>query len=267
MKKNLVGFLIVLFLFAATRTHANIAVVNPAPAFYDATESGGDGDTVALNPLLPVYLPVNPLAGSAQTRMVNTLTADFPGWTFIQSALPLNGTLTVDVLEATIFAPHVGGLDIEARYVRAATDPALGRLHFAQLIDTNDPLGGVGNPYIDPRPNDDTAPFYWTFDPVLADEHDVHEMGGANGFGAFDLEFLDEPKRECRDHPDLITWRGDLFLTEMIAYDIQTGTGTVYVYDGIRYGFDFMCVPEPSSVVILVVTIGMFLQRRSAWSP
>ncbi len=262
MKKCLVAVSILLVVCSAVTVRAQITVVNPGAANYILTAVGADGDTVTLNPALPLYLPVNPAAGSAQTRMVDTLKADFPTWTFIQSALPLNGTLTVDKLEATIFAPHVGGLDIEARYVRAGTDPALGRLHFAQLIDTNQPLGGAGNPYIDPRPNDDTAPFYWTFDPVLPDEHDTHESGGVNGFGAFDMEFLDEPKRDCRSHPDSCTWRGDLFLTEMIAYDAQAGTGTVYVYDGIRYGFDFVCVPEPSSAILLVFGLSILLRLR-----
>jgi hypothetical protein len=263
MKKCLVVVSTFLLVCLTASVHANIAVVNPAGANYNLTASGADGDTSTLNPALPLYLPVNALAGSAQTRMVNTLVADFPGWTFVQSVLPLNGTLNVDVLKATIFAPHVGGLDIEARYNRAVTDPALGRLHFAQLIDTNVPLGGAGNPYIDPRPNDDTSPFYWTYDPFLADEHDVHESGGANGFGAFDMEFLDEPKRTCASHPSMCTWRGDLFMTEMTAYNAQTGTGTVYVYDGIRYGFDFQCVPEPASAVLLILGFGMLLQRRT----
>jgi hypothetical protein len=239
-----------------------ITIVNPLPANYDLSDTGADGDTVTLNPVLPVYLPTNILPGSPQSRMVGQLQAEFPGWNFVQQILPLSGTLTIDKLDAQIFAPHHGGLDIEARYTRGALDPALGSLHFAQLIDTNVPLGGAGNPYIDPRPNDDMAPFYWTFTPPLI-EHMQHETGGNNAFGAFDMEFLDEPSRMCRMHPDSITWRGDLFLTQLVNYNIQAQTGTVHVYDGIRYGFDFVCVPEPATGTILLLSIGVFWRRRS----
>ncbi|MCJ7600990.1 MAG: hypothetical protein MUO63_05725 [Desulfobulbaceae bacterium] len=33
---------------------------------------------------------------------------------------------------------------------------------WTQTIDSNVPLGGATSPYVDPRPNDDTKPFYWT---------------------------------------------------------------------------------------------------------
>jgi hypothetical protein len=33
---------------------------------------------------------------------------------------------------------------------------------WTQVIDTNDPLHGAAAPYVDPQPNDDTKPFYWT---------------------------------------------------------------------------------------------------------
>ena len=33
---------------------------------------------------------------------------------------------------------------------------------FTQMIDTNAPLHGATAPYVDPHPNDDTKPFYWT---------------------------------------------------------------------------------------------------------
>jgi hypothetical protein len=35
-------------------------------------------------------------------------------------------------------------------------------IRWLQTIDTNDPKGGASPPYVDPQPNDDNKPFYWT---------------------------------------------------------------------------------------------------------
>ena len=88
------------------------------------------------------------------------LAAEFPAWTFTYAAGGLAGTLTLNTYNAGSKGPHNGGAIIDATYSRAAGDPALGNLQFIQMVDTNRPLGGNTTPYIDPRPNDDTEPYY-----------------------------------------------------------------------------------------------------------
>lgn len=88
---------------------------------------------------------------------------------------------------------------------------------WCQTIDTNDPLGGVTNPYVDPRPSDDPGtpkPFYWT---------DVEHVTKKE-------KFNDSPSRGA-PAVGTTTWRATLSLCAVNAKEVK-------LIMNIRYGFD-----------------------------
>jgi hypothetical protein len=228
----------------ATPTFGGIVISGPAAGNHiHQLVIPPDGDTVTLNPD-----PVTYLAGATAAMKV-ALAADFPAWTFTYAA-GLNGTLNIDQYKATSAGPHNGGGLLELTYTRATTDPAITDLHWIQMVVTNVPLGGGPiTGYIDPRPNDDTLPFYWTL---------VEDGQPANGNKtATTYHFFDNSSRNLHT-PNFITWRGDLMLASWNGAD----PGNVTVYDGIRWGWDLQAVPEPSSLVMFLVgCFGIGLHR------
>lgn len=84
---------------------------------------------------------------------------------------------------------------------------------WTQTIDTNEPLGGGSSPYVDPRPNDDTKPFYWT-----DAEHQTH-LG----------EFIDYPSRSTPASGQT-TWDATLCLNGVNGTDVTA-------FDCLSYGF------------------------------
>ena len=213
-----------------------------------------DGDFVRLNPDPVTYL------GTGTQTLRNRLEAEFSGFTFTYHDEGLSGTLNINRYVATSVGPHTGGAVFEARYTRVATDPLLINLRYIQLVDTNDPLNGPPGPYIDPRPNDDDLPFYYkTSEDFISRSDGDNALGGDKGSGTY--RFWDRSIRACRDHPDFITWRGDLMLASFIDDGVNKH---VDVYDGIRWGWDFTCVPEPSSLVLAVIgVIGIGAHRAA----
>jgi hypothetical protein len=155
----------------------------------------------------------------------------------------LSGTLNIDQYKATTSGDDNGGGLLEGTYTRAATDPAIADLHWIQMVATNRPLGGGPTTgYIDPRPNDDTLPFYWTL---------AEDTSAADGNKtATTYHFFDNSSRNATADPDFITWRGELMLA---SWD-GSNPGNVTVYDGIGWGWDLTDgVPEPSTLVLLLV--------------
>lgn len=63
----------------------------------------------------------------------------------------------------TSFATEIRGVGIQMEVIGATCNTTYpDGYRWTQTIDTNVPLGGTTSPYVDPRPNDDTKPFYWT---------------------------------------------------------------------------------------------------------
>jgi hypothetical protein len=87
---------------------------------------------------------------------------------------------------------------------------------FTQVIETNDPLHGATSPYVDPHPNDDTKPFYWT---------DAEQS-------KYPTTFRDAPSRTAPMGTTPTWWQATLGLN-----GINEGTKTVTGYDYLTYGF------------------------------
>lgn len=106
------------------------------------------------------------------------------------------------------------GIQAEAEGVYTSTDYPDG-FKWTQTIDTNVPLGGTTSPYVDPRPNDDTKPFYYT---------DAEQI-------RFPTTFHDHPSR-----PPPATgttyWYATLGLN-----GVNEATKTVVGFDYLEYGF------------------------------
>ena len=62
----------------------------------------------------------------------------------------------------TTLTTHANGVRIIVEAESLFSSEEFPEFKWTQTIDTNEPLGGTTSPYVDPRPNDDTKPFYWT---------------------------------------------------------------------------------------------------------
>jgi hypothetical protein len=87
---------------------------------------------------------------------------------------------------------------------------------WTQTIDTNVPLGGASSPYVDPRPNDDAKPFYWT-----DAEHAAHPK-----------TFIDFPSRPVPAAGATTNWDATLCIN-----GVNEATKTVTAFDALTYGF------------------------------
>ncbi|MEW6288573.1 MAG: hypothetical protein AB1545_01835 [Thermodesulfobacteriota bacterium] len=114
----------------------------------------------------------------------------------------------------TSFATESRGVGIVVEITNGTSSPDYPNgYRWTQTIDTNVPLGGTTSPYVDPRPNDDTKPFYWT-DAEAA---------------ARPTTFIDHPSRNA-PASGTTTWDAVLSLNGV------NGT-TVTRLDSLAYGF------------------------------
>jgi hypothetical protein len=149
------------------------------------------------------------------------VTSAYPGWTVTKAAAASGGAIASTVYEAG-WAGGGGGAKFEADYLQSQAVAAGKQLHYLQVISTNDPLNGAVSPYIDPQPNDDNLPFYWTTSEVAtrSTSRTVH-------FSDFSKR---DPATLASTNP--ITWNAQLFQVE---YD---GANAITVRDGVSWGWD-----------------------------
>jgi hypothetical protein len=115
------------------------------------------------------------------------------------------------------FAAQARGLKIiaEASGVFESTDFPDG-FKFTQTIETNAPLHGAVSPYVDPHPNDDTKPFYWT---------DAEQR-------KYPTTFRDHPSRNPPMSSAVTYWQATLALN-----GVDEANKTVTGFDYLTYGF------------------------------
>lgn len=87
---------------------------------------------------------------------------------------------------------------------------------FTQVIETNNPLHGATSPYVDPHPNDDSKPFYWT---------DAEQT-------KYPTTFRDAPGRTAPTGTAATWWQATLGLN-----GVNEATKSVTGYDYLTYGF------------------------------
>jgi len=218
-------------------------------------------DTLTPNPV--VYLD-----GPSQA-CITAMQRDFPNWTVTYNwTHPWKGAINITDYHAADFsdvAPHegcivrevgddwVGGMGavLTANFEKDPGD-AIHRFRWVQIIDSSKPSMGGPSPYVDPRPNDDTLPFYWR----------ENEYGGRTVY-----DFHDEPARNCPCYGH-VWWRAELYLTDWYQKPGGATTDTyLIIYDGIRWGFDITCVPLPGACWAGMVLIGLVVtatRRRAA---
>ena len=116
----------------------------------------------------------------------------------------------------TSLAAHANGVAIvvEAEGLYTSTEYPDG-FKWTQTIDTNVPKGGTTSPYVDPRPNDDTKPFYYT---------DAEQV-------SFPTTFRDRPSRSI-PATGTTHWNAILGLN-----GVNESTNTVKGFDYLTYGF------------------------------
>ncbi len=197
----------------ATLSLALVALFSALPQPGNAADYALSGDG---NAVIRITEATTLSSGSFKT---STVTSSYPGWTVSTGA-------TAGSFSTTSYSAGwnglSGGASFTGQYTQATPVVSGHQLHFVQFINTNVPLGGATSPYIDPQPNDDTLPFYWT----------TSEVAGFSTPNT--VRFSDFSKRgtnSLTEH-DTVTWSADLYPVE---YD---GTNGISVRDGVRWGWE-----------------------------
>jgi len=190
---------------------------------------------VLLDPVPPPH--IGPGATAAEMAL---LAGGFPlpGFSFLNDG-PANGEFRVVHYDADV--DRSLPFEFTVQYVAGPAGPPPGVLRWIQFIDTNAPiLPGLPRPYLDPQPNDDTLPFYWTNAELPA------ETALAIGPNFVNLQFKDRPSRPLNLAP--VNWRADLYLASVINVPNPGGgiTANVAIHDGLRWGFEIQC-PGPGA--------------------
>lgn len=158
------------------------------------------------------------------------VTSGFFSWTVDKgSASP--GTFSVSSYKAAFTNTGEGGAQITLVYDNGAAIPAGQQLQWFHFVSTNAPLGGTTSPYVDPRPNDDTLPFYLT----------ESERAAATSGNA--VLFYDYSKRLSTQWASASTvkWAGSLFLAQW------DGATKVSYMDGLQWGWEMKKTTQGSS--------------------
>lgn len=182
-----------------------------------------------------------------------------------------NGNLTIDRYEAIAPFKRQGGAIMQARYNKAASDPAM-NLQWIQLVTPigapfdpdqlynpntgavggNGPIDPANGAFLDPYPNDGTdgGPFYWHSDEV------GDYTNGADNFGAFDTKFSDRSVRTLPVGEIARGFRFELYLTNWDG----NSSGRVEFLDGIQWGY--IVTPAPGTMGLACFGTLFAMRRR-----
>lgn len=150
------------------------------------------------------------------------ITSAYAGWTVTKAAAAPGGSIAVGSYDAGWRTATTGGGKITASYSQTNAVAAGNLLHWVQVINTNIPLGGATSPYIDPQPNDDNLPFYWT----------AAEQAGKSTTKTTTFSDFSTRSQASLATTNPITWNAKLYQVE---YD---GNKAVTVRDGISWGWN-----------------------------
>lgn len=242
----------------ATSARADITVVPPTQAntiSWTLLTVGGKKYNVNLIALTDV--------ASADQAVQDALKAQFPSWTFTYSdADALDGNLIVNRYLASASSPFGGGL-LDATYVVGNGDPVVANLRWIQLVTTNAPLNGAVSPYIDPVPNDDTLPFYWTTPEDTSNANVATSCGNYAEGSKTDTRyhFGDCSTRNMSIFNAPVTWSGELVLAswtdpggnKWINASPPIASQNVTVYGGIQWGWRITAAPEPGTWALILI--------------
>ncbi|NEP13183.1 MAG: PEP-CTERM sorting domain-containing protein [Symploca sp. SIO2C1] len=166
----------------------------------------------------------------------------FGGYT-INTGVSNGDQITVSTYDAGSPGAAANGLPVVGGQIVATYQNnilPIGTPHFVQFVNTNQPLGNATPPYLDPAPNDDNLPFYWT-----ETERPTYQSGT-------NLSFFDFSKRTSDDlfgtspKLDSITWEADLFY-------VQWDGGTeITVEGGINWGWESKSATKGTSAASFV---------------
>ncbi len=167
--------------------------------------------------------------GNAVVRIINPegaaplntalITAAYPDLTVTNGGVP--GRFSIGNYSAAWNGTN-GGAQFGGLYNQTANIGANSSLNFIQIVNTNAPLGGAASPYIDPQPNDDNLPFFWT-------RPEAAGLGNLNTV-RFDDFSTRSQGRLLAANP--VTWQASLYPV------IDDGEGTVQVGNGVSWGWE-----------------------------
>jgi len=200
-------------------------------------------DTLDPNPVVHLTGP----SAACQTAMAGT------GWTITYNYMqPWNGTINITSYEALDYGGCVMGAHLAATYTPDPGDK-IDRFRWVQIVSTNAPLAGQPSPRVDGIQPDDGLPFYWR-------EADYTDANYTTIY-----QFRDYPRRPCPCPDGYTWWEAELYLADWYTVPGQTADNHLILYDGIRWGFDIQCVPEPLTLLALgsaLAGLASYIRRR-----
>jgi hypothetical protein len=197
--------------------------------------------------------PNPPVSCTYDKTEENILKSNFSSWTFNNSTGELPGSYDIvrcDAGRAEGLYPTTPGswekpiqYFFEVDYNNSGSPPAIpagGNLTWIQFIYTNYPkIEKLSQPYVDPQPNDDDMPFYFTGD----------EMKNNNAFDLglkiynrnasqikVNMTFYDSPARDwngtVQKNLNPMTWKAHLYAAVWNSTKMVT-----VIYKGVEWGF------------------------------